>query len=114
MLFFGFWAGSMAGTTTTSAAGRNILPVLPSKAIVLALAWVDRVCTASYLSGDTSWMTLSVPSPFETKIMPSLLLNPAASGPFPMGRLAIVLPLVASITTSTWLWHAMNNRLFLG
>src|SRR5947208_12935603 len=111
---WGLFDGSLAGVCWNSAAGRKILLVFGSNAMVLALGCVCNAPASSYLSADSSWKMFRVPSPQEKKIRRALGSNPAKSTPAPIGKLVITLPVAASMTTIVgFSRQPINRRLVL-
>src|SRR6266478_600745 len=84
-----------------SAAGRKMLWVFRSRPMVRADFFVGTFSTTVYLSGESSWMTVRLPSPQEAKKEFELGSNAAASGPSQMAGLATTLPESASMMEET-------------
>ena len=104
-------SGDGGGASPKRAAGRKILWVAGSRAIVRALFWVCTVATTRNCSGVSSSITVSVPSiPFELNTKPRSRSKAAASGPAPMRTRATCLPVVESVTAITWFAHTENRR----
>src|SRR5579871_2089783 len=77
--------GEAAGTGPNSAVIRKMWPVLLSRVRVLARAGVGTVCSTWKLVGESSLITVSVPSPCELKASIVAGLKVAPSHPLPMG-----------------------------
>src|SRR5690348_3186275 len=84
--------------------------VFESTSMVRAPGSVVTVWTTLNSVGDSSFTTVSVPSPFELKARPVSGSNRLASTPLPIGTDAITLPLTALITAIILLWQPANRR----
>jgi hypothetical protein len=78
--------------------------------IVRAPAIVASVWVTRYRSGESSWITVSVPSPFEANTVLVAGSNPAASTPAPIGSMATTRPRAASDTAMRRLPQTLNRR----
>src|ERR1700733_3312807 len=79
--------------------------------MVRAPVAVFTFSTTVYLSGESSWITVSTPScphEFKTYFVPGS--NQVASTPAPIGTVVTTLPVSASITAIILLSHPENRR----
>src|SRR5260370_6987443 len=98
---------------SNSGIGRQILCVFRSRPGVRAVLFVGAFSTTVYLSGESSWMTVRLPSPQEAKKEFELGSKAAASGPSQMAGLATTLPESASMMEETLSSQtAMRRRVF--
>src|SRR5260370_967787 len=87
-----------AGLGPNCAVTTNTLCVLESNARVLAPRCVVTFSATLNLSGDSSFTTVSTPSPQEAKANPVASSNAVASTPSPIAAVARTLPLSPSPT----------------
>src|ERR1700693_3905501 len=103
-----------AGLGPNCAVTTNTLCVLGSSARVRAPFWVDTFSATLNLSLESSFTTVSTPSPpQEAKASPVSGSNAVASTPSPMAGVARTLPLSASTTAIILLSQPTNRRRFL-
>src|SRR3981081_2894827 len=95
---------------SNSAIGRKILCVFRSKPMVRAAFFVATFSTTVYLLADSSLMTVTWPSPQETKNRLFDGSKAAASGPSQIAGLATTLPESASTTEETLSSHTASRR----
>src|SRR5512140_1116345 len=89
-----------AGAGPRSGWNRYTLCVVGSTQIVFAPATVGTVATTVYLSGESWWTTVTLPSPpFGMKISFLAASQPRASTRVPFLMVATTLPVVGSTTT---------------
>src|SRR5258708_35739208 len=93
-----------AGAGPRSGWNRYALCVVASTAIVFAPGNVSTVATTVYLSGESWWATVTLPSPpfgMKTSFLDGS--HPNASTRVPFAIVATILPVVASSTTDVLL-----------
>ena len=86
--------------------------VASSSSMVRAPCLVVTLATTVYLSGESSWITVSVPSPFEAKARRLAASNRHASTPRPIGTVVTSFPARASEIPMRPLRQPLNSRWF--
>src|SRR6201998_396709 len=103
------------GTGPNSAVMSRMWPVFASSVSVLARAGMGTVCSTLKLVGESSLITVSVPSPWELNVSIVAGLKVAPSQPLPMGRSVMMWPSVAERMIMFLLSRqAAKRRLFFG
>src|ERR1700739_3455417 len=87
--------GGGAGTGAKLGGVSRVCPGFASSVSVLARAGVGTVCSTLKLVGESSLITVSVPSPWELNVSIVAGLKVAPSHPLPMGRSVMMCPSVA-------------------
>ena len=103
--------GGVDGTGPYSAVIVKMWSVLESRVRVFARAGVGTVCSTAKLVGESSLITVSVPSPCELKASMVAGLKVAPSQPTPVGRSVMMWPSVAERMTMLFLSRQAAKRM---